>query len=123
MAVNDVPIRFAMKQMRHSDMKLTLKIYTDEGQLPIAEEMNSLPALMTEGSRIGSRKIVSESLNVSQPVFESCEAESSEPLKYWDNVSECLEESGNSLERVMGIEPTYLFQPHNNAYIPYFKHI
>ena len=107
MAVNDVPVRFAMKQMRHSDMKLTLKIYTDEGQLPIAEEMNSLPALMTEGSRIGSRKIVSESLNVSQPVFESCEAESSEPLKYWDNVSECLEESGNSLERVMGIEPTY----------------
>ena len=27
------------------------------------------------------------------------------------------------VERVMGIEPTYLFQPLNNPYIPYFKHI
>lgn len=105
MAVNGVPLRFAMKQMRHSSEKLTLKIYTDEGQLPIAEEMNSLPPLMDEGSRIGSRKIVSESLNVTQPVSKDCGTQSSIPLAYRDNVSECLKESENSLERVAGIEP------------------
>ncbi len=105
MAVNGVPLRSAMKQMRHSEVKLTLKIYTDEGQLPIAEAMNSLPPLMDEVSHIGSRKIVSESLNMTQPVSKDCGTQSSMPLDYRGNVSESLEESENSLERVAGIEP------------------
>ena len=43
---NDIPQRFAMKLMRHSDMKLTAKVYTDETQLPIYEAIKGLPRLL-----------------------------------------------------------------------------
>jgi integrase len=43
---NDIPQRFAMKLMRHSDMKLTAKVYTDETQLPIYDAIKGLPWLM-----------------------------------------------------------------------------
>jgi integrase len=42
---NGVPQRVAMKLMRHSDMKLTAKVYTDETQLPIQAAINGLPRL------------------------------------------------------------------------------
>ena len=42
---NGVAQRVAMKLMRHSDMKLTAKIYTDETQLPIQAAINGLPRL------------------------------------------------------------------------------
>jgi hypothetical protein len=35
-----------MKLMRHSDMKLTAKVYTDETQLPIYEAIKGLPRLL-----------------------------------------------------------------------------
>jgi len=37
--------RFAMKLLRHSDMKLTAKVYTDETQLPIYDAVKVLPRL------------------------------------------------------------------------------
>ena len=37
--------RFAMKLLRHSDIKLTAKVYTDESQLPIYEAIKVLPRL------------------------------------------------------------------------------
>ena len=37
--------RFAMKLLRHSDIKLTSKVYTDETQLPIYEAIKPLPRL------------------------------------------------------------------------------
>jgi len=43
---NGVAQRFAMKLMRHSDMKLTAKVYTDETQLPIYEAIKGLPRLL-----------------------------------------------------------------------------
>jgi hypothetical protein len=43
---NGVPPRFAMKLMRHGDIKLTMKIYTDEMQLPIYEAIKGLPCLL-----------------------------------------------------------------------------
>jgi integrase len=43
---NDIPQRFAMKLMRHSDMKLTAKVYTDETQLPIYDAIKGLPRLL-----------------------------------------------------------------------------
>ena len=43
---NDVPQRFAMKLMRHSDIKLTAKVYTDETQLPIYAAIKDLPRLL-----------------------------------------------------------------------------
>jgi hypothetical protein len=38
--------RFAMKLLRHSDIKLTAKVYTDESQLPIYEAVRVLPRLL-----------------------------------------------------------------------------
>jgi integrase len=37
--------RFAMKLLRHSDIKLTAKVYTDESQLPIYDAIKGLPRL------------------------------------------------------------------------------
>jgi integrase len=42
---NGVAQRFAMKLMRHSDIKLTAKVYTDETQLPIYDAIKNLPRL------------------------------------------------------------------------------
>jgi integrase len=38
--------RFAMKLLRHSDIKLTAKVYTDESQLPIYDAVKVLPRLL-----------------------------------------------------------------------------
>lgn len=38
-----VPPRVAMEVMRHSDMRLTMKTYTDSSQLPTAEAIDRLP--------------------------------------------------------------------------------
>jgi integrase len=38
--------RFAMKLLRHSDIKLTAKLYTDESQLPIYDAIKALPRLL-----------------------------------------------------------------------------
>jgi integrase len=35
--------RFAMKRMRHSDIRLTAKVYSDETQLPVYEAIKNLP--------------------------------------------------------------------------------
>jgi integrase len=42
---NGIAQRFAMKLMRHSDIKLTSKVYTDETQLPIYDSIKTLPRL------------------------------------------------------------------------------
>jgi hypothetical protein len=41
---NGVSLRVAMQEMRHSDSKLTMQVYT-ESQLPTFEKLQSLPAL------------------------------------------------------------------------------
>ncbi len=64
---HDVPQRFAMKLMRHSDMKLTAKVYTDETQLPIYEAIKSLPRL-GKYTQIRAQISGAEGRNVSQAV-------------------------------------------------------
>lgn len=56
--------RLAMELARHSDLKLTMKNYTDAGQLPLQEVMDSLPGYGID-SRIDSRNLVAESPAVS----------------------------------------------------------
>jgi len=58
MANGNVPTRIAMQQMRHSEERLTTKVYTDVSRLPVAEHVNGLPALFKrpEVSRIVSQK-------------------------------------------------------------------
>jgi len=56
---NNVHPRLAMELARHSDLKLTMKNYTDAGQLPLQEVMDSLPGYGID-SRIDSRNLVAE---------------------------------------------------------------
>ncbi|MBL9214825.1 MAG: tyrosine-type recombinase/integrase [Opitutaceae bacterium] len=45
LAVNHVPLADAMQLMRHSDQKLTMKLYTDASQLELATSVAMLPAV------------------------------------------------------------------------------
>jgi integrase len=52
LAVNNVPLADAMYLMRHSDPKLTMRIYTDASQLALNDSLAKLPAI---GAHIGQR--------------------------------------------------------------------
>ena len=45
LAVNGTPLRVAMELMRHSESKLTEKVYTDASHLPLRPAMQGLPSL------------------------------------------------------------------------------
>ncbi len=64
----DVPIREAQELMRHSDVRLTMKIYTDASQLRIREAVARLPsfALRSDDSQIHSQAVVSDGLGETQ---------------------------------------------------------
>lgn len=47
LAVNNVPLSDAMHLMRHSDPKLTMRIYTDASQLALNDSLAKLPAIGT----------------------------------------------------------------------------
>ena len=50
LTLNGVSPRVTMEAMRHSDMKLTAKTYTDAGMLPTREAICSLPPLLSSGN-------------------------------------------------------------------------
>ena len=63
--------RVIMELMRHSDMRLTAKVYTDAGMLPTGDAVMKLPALVMgdeSDSQIDSQKLVMDGLCVSRPV-------------------------------------------------------
>lgn len=41
--LNGEQLRVVMEAMRHSDLKLTMKLYTDAGQLPVGAALARLP--------------------------------------------------------------------------------
>jgi hypothetical protein len=45
-----------MKAMRHSDLKLTMKIYTDASQLPLAAGVGRLPSFVVPST--GAQEVV-----------------------------------------------------------------
>lgn len=47
LTLSGAPQREVMELMRHSDMRLTAKVYTDAGQLPLAKTVNALPSLLS----------------------------------------------------------------------------
>jgi hypothetical protein len=61
-----------MELARHSDMRLTMKTYTDAGQLPLREVMDTLPSFGAD-SRIDSRNLGPTGQTVSRPVTETRE--------------------------------------------------
>ena len=54
LAVSGAHPRAAMELMRHSDLKLTMKIYTDAAQLPLAASVAALPSFSV-GNSTGER--------------------------------------------------------------------
>ena len=46
LTLSGAPPRVVMELMRHSDIKLTMKIYTDVGRLPLSESVAKLPSLL-----------------------------------------------------------------------------
>ena len=67
--------RVTMELMRHSDMRLTAKTYTDAGLLPIGDAVLNLPSIagsaLEKASQIGSQNLVRASLLLSSPVTKS----------------------------------------------------
>ena len=57
LAAQGVPMRLAMAHMRHSDIKLTSKIYTDVSALPIAEAVDALPRYLDSPDESGGAHI------------------------------------------------------------------
>jgi integrase len=103
---NGIAQRFAMKLMRHSDIKLTAKVYTDESQLPIYESIKNLPRL--EGyTQIRAQISGAEGQNGAQPVAASKGVNHHEsPVNGGDGhaLAQCVATS--EMERVKGIEPS-----------------
>jgi len=101
-----VPVRFAMKLMRHSDVKLTVKHYADETQFPIYDSIKALPSLLgytqiraqisgAEGQNGAVPVAIGESLKLPQtPIFAGA----------WQSVtgSDAVEK----MERAKGFEPS-----------------
>jgi hypothetical protein len=72
LSINKVHPRLAMELARHSDLKLTMKNYTDGGQLPLREVMDTLPGFGEKNdSRIDSRTLGKSGQTVSQAVLEN----------------------------------------------------
>jgi integrase len=70
--------RTVMELMRHSDMKLTAKVYTDANMLPVSETVAMLPNLIDDSadSQIDSQKLVPESPSM----FATVPFEPSDPI-------------------------------------------
>lgn len=49
MAIGNIPTRSCMQAMRHSDEKLTTRVYTDASRLNVAAHIASLPSLLVPG--------------------------------------------------------------------------
>jgi integrase len=105
---NDIPQRFAMKLMRHSDMKLTAKVYTDETQLPIYDAIKGLPWLL-DHTQIRAQISGAAGLNVAQG---GAASEGKEPAETLVNGGVCRTLAHGvavgQMERAKGFEPSTL---------------
>jgi integrase len=66
LAKSRLPVRVAMELLRHSDVKLTTKIYTDAGMLPIWDAVEALP--MFNDTQIDTLKLVEKGQSESAAV-------------------------------------------------------
>ena len=53
LAKTNVPPRVTMEMMRHSDIRLTMKTYTDAARLPLAEALKGMPNYLPNGGEDG----------------------------------------------------------------------
>jgi integrase len=71
--------RVAMQLMRHSEMRLTAKIYTDADQIPTDEAVLSLPSLTKNGTQLCTQTLVISGPSVAGAGKTNTLPESSEP--------------------------------------------
>jgi len=106
---NGVAQRFAMKLMRHSDIKLTAKVYTDETQLPIYDAIKNLPRLdaVPGYTQLYAQILGADGQNGSQPGAASEGTKRAQVLVN-GGVSHGLAQcgGGGQLERAKGFEPS-----------------
>jgi integrase len=98
--------RFAMKLLRHSDIRLTAKVYTDESQLPIYDAVKVLPRLF-EYTQIYAQISGAAGQNQSQTDAQSEAQKRGEELVN-EGVSSVLTHpvATGQKQRVKGIEPS-----------------
>ena len=108
LASSGTPLAVAMKMMRHSDPRLTAKVYVDEAALPLAANIEKLPGMNAENSSlIDSLEPVVSGLNASQRVA-SNENGPSPQLGFGELLRRVLSHL-DALQQVapaVGIEPT-----------------
>jgi integrase len=80
LARGGVASRVAMALMRHSDRRLTDKIYTDENLLGTWAAFDHLPNYAEQASQIASQELVAAGQNVALPVTTSCGPEVAKAL-------------------------------------------
>ncbi len=104
---NNIPQRFAMKLMRHSDIKLTAKVYTDETRLPIYDAIKGLPRLGY--TQIRAQISGADRQNLAQG---GANGEGQNPDKSLVNMGVCRglaqPVAGGEMERAKGFEPSTL---------------
>lgn len=89
LAVSGVSPRVAMELMRHSEMRLTTKTYTDVSLLPVAAAVQSLPSLMGLDSSPDSQKLRPDGHSLSQGVTSALVAGTAQPVEV-EGISPCL---------------------------------
>jgi len=91
LTLNGKPQREIMELMRHSDMRLTAKVYTDAGQLPLAQTVASLPGLA--GLKVPGQNAWQESVqdrqNMARDVQVNTGVDSAHNVDFEPFVTEC----------------------------------
>ncbi len=108
LTLNGASQREIMAMMRHSDMRLTAKVYTDAGLLPLGKAMLRLPSLLTD-AQIDSHFLVPSCPKVSRRVSEGKNGvalqspdSQSQPANMSGIVPEC---PSREMVRAAGFEP------------------
>ncbi len=108
---NGIAQRFAMKLLRHSDIRLTSKVYTDESQLPIYEAIKNLPRLV-EHTQIRAQISDGERRDVTEADVKSEGEECGERVDSEGFGRELAQPvASRQRERVKGIEPSFKLRP------------
>jgi Phage integrase family len=110
--------RVAMEIMRHSDMRLTSKTYTDAGLLPVADAVLKLPFLgkrEATGTQIGTQNLFREGHDLSTADMKSMGITPLElPVNQQDGQQkDSPVQTGQTLEMVRGTGFEPLIQPWN----------
>ena len=110
-----VPARVVQEIMRHSDMRLTTKIYTDAGGIPTTEAINKMPSLLVSknGTHIGTLTLGFKGQSVSRAVTAEKKTPDAQLVDFQAVVPACHNLSASGAFRGMaergGFEPNAIF--------------